>query len=105
MNKKQKKILENNFNVYETSYDNEKCLGLEAWTYGGVDMFIEINIKNNVIEELENYLDNFDIDEEIDLYRQDKTYRETFKITESVRDFEDWIKFIEDIIKQLKEAE
>lgn len=104
MNEKQRKILEEKFNIFEETYADGKYLELEAWTNGGVDMIIEVDILNNdIISELEDYLDNFDIDEEIDIYRQDKRYREAFRITESVKDFEEWVKFIEKTIKELKE--
>ena len=105
INKKQREILEENFNVGEVEYSNGKYLSLEQWTDGGVDMLIELDMKEDLIKGLEDYLESFDIDEEIDLYRQDKRYREAFRITESVRDFEDWIKFIEDIINKLKGCE
>lgn len=98
MNKRQKELLESNFKTYE----NKNDLTLERWTDGGVDMIICINKKKDVIEQLEQYLDNFDIDEEIDLYRQDKNYRNNFKITESVKDFESWVNYIQTIINILK---
>lgn len=103
--KKQMEILEENFNVDETEYSNGKYLSLEQWTNGGVDMFIELDMKEDLIKGIENYIENFDIDDEIDLYRESKDYREHFRITESVRDFEDWVEFINDIIKQLRECE
>ena len=103
--KKQMEILEENFNVDETEYSNGKYLSLEQWTNGGVDMFIELDMEEDLIKGLENYIENFDIDDEIDLYRESKDYREHFRITESVRDFEDWVEFINDIIKQLRECE
>jgi hypothetical protein len=104
-NEKQKKILEENFNVGVSKYSNGLYTSLEAWTNGGVDMYIEIEDNKSIIQGLEEYIENFDIDDEIDLYRQDKRYREAFRITESVKDFEDWIEFIKNVIKQLKEEE
>ena len=68
-------------------------------------MFIELDMEEDLIKGLENYIENFDIDDEIDLYRENKDYREHFRITESVRDFEDWVEFINDIIEQLRECE
>lgn len=105
LNDKQKQILEDNFNIYDEIYSDGTCMELEAWTDGGVDMIITIDYEKDIIKGLENYLDNFDVDEEIDIYRQSEDYRSAFRITESVKDFENWVKFIEDIIKQLKEAE
>ena len=104
-NEKQRAILEDNFNVDVSKYANGLYTSLEAWTNGGVDMYIEIEDNKDIIEGLEEYIENFDIDDEIDMYRQDKSYREQFRITESVKDFEDWIEWIKDIIKQLKEVE
>ena len=101
MNKKQEKILEKHFNVYK---DNNFEYELEAWTGGGVDMFITISSSKNIVDELEEYLDKFDIDTEIDLYRQDKDYKNNFTITESLKDFEDWVSFIKDIIEDLRKA-
>lgn len=101
MNKRQKRILEDNFNIYK---DNNNW-DLETWTNGGVNMFINIDTNNNVVNEFENYLENYNIDEEIELYRQDKRYRETFTIRESLNDFENWVIYINDIITQLKENE
>jgi hypothetical protein len=100
MNKKQLEILENNFKIYK---DNN-IWDLERWTDGGVDMFINIDTTKNIIEEFEFYLDNFDIDEEIDLYRQDKSYKEVFTIRQSVEDFEGWVEFIKEILQDLYEA-
>ena len=101
MNSKQWEILEERFtNIYK--YD--ETAELEAWTDGGVDMIITINLDKDIVTELEDYIENFDIDEEIDLYRGDKEYRKVFTIRESLKDFEDWIKHIKGIIKELKEA-
>lgn len=104
MNNKQREILEKHFNIYEDTDNTE--LELEDWTGGGVDMLIQIDLKRgNIVEELSDYLNSFDIDEEIDLHRQDERYRNDFKITESVKDFEDWVEYIKNIIKQLKESD
>ena len=101
--KEELQVLENHFKIFESTKDYE----LEAWTDGGVDMLIYIDKfrEEDVIEQLEHYVEEFDIDEVIDLYRQDKRYRDAFRITESVKDFEDWIEFIETIIKDLKGEE
>ena len=97
------KILEEHFKIYENDEDYE----LEAWTDGGVDMFICLQKTSNftLIELLEFYIEDFDIDEEIDLHRQDNNYRNNFKITESVKDFENWLEFVKGVIKELKEVE
>lgn len=98
---KQRKILEDNFNVN----NDENNMELESWTNGGVDMIIYIDTNNDLIQELENYINNFNIDEEIDLYREGKDYRDNFTISESLKDFEDYIEFVKGIIKQLEESD
>lgn len=96
---RQMKILEKNFNVY-----NDGDFSLEQWTNGGVDMFIDLDLECNddIITQLENYINNFDIDEEIDIYRQDEHYKNNFTITESVKDFDNWINYIKNVIVELK---
>lgn len=71
---KQMEILEQYFGVDKTEYANGNFLTLEQWTDGGVDMIIEIEMaeEKDLITELEKYIDNFNIDEEIELYRENK---------------------------------
>ena len=42
-------------------------------------------------------IDNFSIDEEIDIYRQDKRYKEAFSIKESLEDFENYEEKLNDL--------
>lgn len=100
MKEKERKILEKHFRVYEDR--DSHYIGLEQLTAGGVDMWLDIDKNKDISEQLEEYAENFDIDEEIDLHRQGKEYREHFTIRQSLEDFEDWIEFIENIIKELR---
>ena len=97
--KKDKKILEKYFNIYE---DND-CIELEAWTGCGVDMFIYFNKENTgtIAEHLNDYINEFDIDEEIEIHRQGADYKRAFSIRESLEDFEDWLEWVKDIQKEL----
>lgn len=72
---------------------------IETWTNGGVDMihtlyfgedFQELYDRDNVNKQLKEVFDNFSIDDEIDVYRQDKRYKENFTIRESLEDFEEY---------------
>ena len=67
-------------------------------------MIITLPSSNNktVKEQLNDYIENFDIDEEIDLYREDKRYKEAFTIRESLKDFENWLSWLKDITNELK---
>ena len=101
MNKKIREILEKHFNIYESNTEYE----LENWTDGGVDMFINIDKDKNIIEELEKFIENVDIDEEIEILRQNDDYKMNFTIKESLNDFENWLENIKDIVKELRENE
>nr|DAW45514.1 MAG TPA: hypothetical protein [Caudoviricetes sp.] len=101
ISKKEKDILEKRgIGVYEQDTFYE----LEQWTNGGVNMFINIwkEEKSSLVEQLERYIDEFDIDNEIDMYRQDEDYKSNFTITRSLEDFGDWLEYIKSIIEDLK---
>ena len=97
---KEREMLEELFNVSESADDLE----LESYTDGGVDMFITIekDNSNNLLEQLKLFVKNFDIDEEIDIHRQDTDYRRNFTIRESINDFENWVDYIRDCISKLE---
>ena len=97
---KERELLVELFNINESAYELE----LESWTDGGVDMFISIdkNSDNNLLEQLERFVENFDIDEEIDIHREDENYKRNFTIKESINDFENWVDYIEECISKLE---
>lgn len=101
MKKEIEKILEKYFNIYE--YDN--YCDLENWTDGSVNMLIPIDKSKNIIEELENFIENFNIDEEIEIHRENEYYKKDFTIRESLEDFENWVEYIKNIIEELKKIE
>ena len=98
---KERELLLELFNINESAYELE----LESWTNGGVNMFISIdkNSDNNLLEQLERFVENFDIDEEIDIHREDENYKRKFTIKESINDFENWVDYIEECISKLEE--
>ena len=98
---KERELLLELFNINESAYELE----LESWTNGGVNMFISIdkNSDNNLLEQLERFVENFDIDEEIDIHREDEDYKRNFTIKESINDFENWVDYIEECISKLEE--
>ena len=59
----------------------------------------------SVLEQLQEFVRDFDLDEEVDLYRQDKSYKENFTIKESVADFENWLNLLGTIIDSLLEID
>ena len=98
---KERELLLELFNINESAYELE----LESRTDGGVDMSISIdkNSDNNLLEQLERFVENFDIDEEIDIHRKDENYKRKFTIRESINDFENWVDYIEECISKLEE--
>jgi len=95
MTKKIINKIKENWKFYDLKDGQFEC---SQHTNGGVEMVIYID-KNNIIKDFEEYLDNFDIDSEIDMYRQDQDYKNNFTISESIQDFKD---FLEDNKKLLE---
>lgn len=91
-----KYLEENDRRVYLFEQDGQICAEVENWTNGGVDMII--NCMPFCVNELQNYLEGFDIDEEIDLYRESEDYRNAFTIRQSLEDFEGWRNELEMLI-------
>lgn len=76
---------EQGFNVYPFEEDGQPGAEIEKWTDGGVDMIIVLN--PFTVESFFEYVDSFDIDEEIETHRYDRRYREAFTIRKSLSDF------------------
>lgn len=102
-NQKQMEYLKDNFEIWE----DDEVLQIEGWTDGGVNMVIYIDKRSNddFMKQFIDYYDNFDIDDEIDCYRQDEQYCKDFRITESVKDFTDWQNYIEQVLIDLKKLD
>ena len=113
--KKQEIILDNiiktiesfNYNV-NLIYENGmiSSMEIETWTNGGVNMihtfyfcndYQELYDINNIEKQLQELVNNFSIDDEIDIYRQDKNYKSNFTISQSLEDFSDYQKKLEDL--------
>jgi len=84
---------------------------LDGFTGGGVNTGPFLDFRNkgmsafNVVDiaaELESYIDDFDIDETIDLYREGESYKKAFSIRQSLEDFEAYVKTLN---KMFDEAE
>jgi len=91
------------FYVHMSKQDNVQCADIEMWTDGGVDMIIWLNPFS--IDEFEERINNFDIDEQIDLHREDENYKRVFTIRQSLNDFEKYYNKLKKTLKKLKENE
>ena len=98
---KERKLLLELFNINESAYGLE----LESCTDGGVNMLIGIDKDSDydLLAQLEQFVENFDIDEEIDIHREDENYKRKFTIRESINDFENWVDYIRNCIGKLEE--
>jgi len=76
-----------------------KGIEIETWTTGGVNMihsiqfdenFINIYDVNEINKKIEEIVEMFSVDEEIDIHRQSDDYRQFFSIRRSVEDFEEY---------------
>ena len=94
---------ENDFNVYQFEQDGQQCAELEKWTYGGVDMIITLMPFSK--DKFINYVNEFDIDEEIDVYRNDKQYKSGFTISQSLADFTEFHDMLKEVVEKLKKEE
>ena len=99
-------------NICHSRYEeNGECVGIEMeqWTDGGVDMIHLIDGRNRDMndpdwwkDELVAIYEAFDVDEEIDINRQDEKYRSAFTYRQSVEDFEDYDKWLKGIAELAK---
>ena len=102
---------ENNIGYSRYYKENGECVGIEMeqWTDGGVDMIHLIDGRDRDMndpdwwkDELEAISEAFDVDEEIDINRQDEKYRSAFTYRQSVEDFENYDKWLKGIAEQAK---
>jgi uncharacterized protein YecA (UPF0149 family) len=91
---------EKDFNVHLTEQDGNQCAEVETWTNGGVNMILWLN--PFTVEEFKERVNNFDVDEEIELHRQEQDYKNAFTIRESVEDFEDFHIRLKDVLSELQ---
>lgn len=104
MTKEQKKLKDffekQDFNVHLFKQDNQQCAEVEKWTDGGVDMIF--TLMPFTAEKFIERVNDFNIDEEIDLHRQGKDYRNAFTISESLKDFKNFQKGLKKVVQRLK---
>lgn len=99
-------------NIGHSRYEeNGECIGIEIeqWTDGGVDMIHLIDGRDRDMDdpdwwkdELESIYEAFDVDEEIDIHRQDEKYCSAFTCRRSVEDFEEYEEWLKGIVESAK---
>lgn len=97
------------FRVSITSENGMNCgIEIETWTNGGVNMIHSIYFfedyqdlydKDNINKKLQEIYENFSIDDEIDLHRQNDSYKNNFSISQSLEDFTEYQTRLKDLSK------
>ena len=88
------------FNVNIEKEGKSKYAELERWTDGGVDMIITLN--PFTVESFREYVNDFDVDELIDMHRQEKLYRDNFTISQSLHDFTAFHNELKEMLNKLE---
>lgn len=91
------------FNVHLFEQDGKQCAEVEKWTDGGVDMVFTLMPFS--ADQFIERVDDFDVDEEIELHRQGDDYKANFTISESLEDFTNFHNHLKEVSKRLKENE
>ena len=91
-------------NVSVSKFANSQGLEMETWTDGDVNMIVWLENEDNLLEDFKEFVENFDIDSEIELHREDKRYRDAFSLRESLNDFEDYVKWLKKIVGIIEKA-
>lgn len=93
---------------FETEgFQTDKCddgsLELQTWTEGGVNMLIYLQTPSP--DEFREYVDGFNIDEEIIIHRQDERYLKDFTLNRSLADFKAYKSFLKKVARKVASLE
>lgn len=91
-------------NVDICHFSNGDGLEMETWTDGGVNMIVCLEDEKGLIESFKDYVEYFDVEEEIDLHRQGESYKKAFTLRQSLDDFEDYLKWLNKIVGIIEKA-
>ncbi len=103
-------IEENEISIHNYTEDNKLCgYELSTYTKGGVNEVIFLDFRDNkdpnnpkhFVEKFEEYIENYLIDEQIDIYRQDAKYVNDFSISDSLEDFKSFKKNLQSILQDI----
>lgn len=85
-------------------FANCQGMEMETWTDGGVNMLVWLENEDNLLEDFKEFVENFDVDYEIELHREGESYRNAFSLRESLNDFEDYAKWLKKIVGIIEKA-
>ena len=84
-------------------HEHEDIFEVGIHTDGGVEMWIVLHkdYAGGLEEQFNKYVEDFDVDEEIELHRQDERYKNDFTIRESLDDFEAYRQYLQEISQSI----
>jgi len=86
--------------VYLTKQDGKVCAEVETFTGYGVNMIIWLSPFS--LKEFKRYVEDFDVDEQIEMHREDERYKSAFSISQSLADFTAFKERLEEIIENIE---
>lgn len=86
------------------NFANGDGIEMETWTDGGVNMIVCLENDKGLLEDFKDYVENFDVEEEIDLHREGESYKRAFTLRQSLNDFEDYLKWLNKIVGIIEKA-
>lgn len=91
-------------NVDICNFANGDGIEMETWTDGGVNMIVCLENDKGLLEDFKDYVENFDVEEEIDLHREGESYKRAFTLRQSLNDFDDYLKWLNKIVGIIEKA-
>jgi len=89
------KLEEAEFSVTDTTDGIE----LETWTSNGVNMLIYIDSDTPLRQGILDYIDMFNVDEEVIYHWEMKGFADQFTLTQAIDDFTEYITILKDCLK------
>jgi hypothetical protein len=89
-------LCDNDYNVHLFRQKEGVCAEVESWTEHDIDMIISLT--PFTIENLEEYYNDFDVDEELMNQWNDPKFRECFTIRKALDDYDNWKDRLEETI-------
>lgn len=100
--------------VYKYKESNKiRGYELNTYTHGGVNQIVFLDFRNkglnphsveDFMKVYDDYIENIDIDEEIQMNMQDAGYRAMFSLSDAVTDFNNWKTTLEELFKVSKKS-
>lgn len=106
-------ITDKGIGIDEYKEDDVLCgYELNTYTGGGVNQIIFLDFRDHsggdatsakdFADKFSEYVETIDIDDEIDMNRQDPSYKAAFTLTQAVADFTEWKENLEALVEEIR---